>query len=66
MGESYLKIGKAFGWTVVYLGVMLFYTFLDVTVWRNVFPETAGWLNMIRTIICLLHEGRKTGVSHRY
>ena len=27
MGESYLKIGKAFGWTVVYLGVMLFYTF---------------------------------------
>lgn len=53
MGESYLKIGKAFGWTVVYLGVVLFYTFLDVTVWRNVFPETAGWLNTITTIICV-------------
>ena len=41
------------GGLVVYLGVMLFYTFLDVTVWRNVFPETAGWFNTITTIICV-------------
>lgn len=48
-----MKISKAFGWTGVYFGVMLFYTFLDVAVWRNVFPEIADWLAIITIIICV-------------
>lgn len=48
-----LKINKAILWVTVYLGVMIFYTALDVIVWRNLFPQFSDWLNIITIIICV-------------
>jgi len=46
-----LKIGGAIVWTAIYFAVMLFYTFLDVAVWRRAFPNFSGWLNIITITI---------------
>lgn len=50
--ENHLKIGGAIAWTALYFSVMLFYTFLDVAVWRKVFPKFSSWLNIITIVIC--------------
>lgn len=48
-----LTIGGAVGWTAIYFGVMLFYTFLNVAVWRKVFPGFSSWLNILTIAICV-------------
>lgn len=47
-----LKIGNAILWVTIYFGVMLFYTFLDVAVWRKFFPQFSHWINVITITIC--------------
>ncbi len=34
-----IKVSTALLLVVTFLEIMLFYTFLDVTVWRKVFPD---------------------------
>lgn len=48
-----MKIGLAVKWTAAYFGIMLFYTFLDLTLWRKLFPEFSDWLNTLTIIICI-------------
>ncbi len=52
MGENTLKIGNAIIWVVAYFGIMLFYTFLNVAVWRKAFPNYSEWINIIVIMIC--------------
>lgn len=52
MAQKTLKIGNAIFWVVVYFGIMLFYTFLDVEVWRNIFPRHSEWANIIVIMVC--------------
>lgn len=40
-------------WVAAYLGIMLFYTFLNVAVWRKLFPNYSEWLNTIVMMICV-------------
>lgn len=53
MKEFNLKIGTAFLLVVAYFGIMLFYTFLDVAVWRKVFPVFSNIINIITIAICI-------------
>ena len=53
MEEYSLKIGKAVLWVTAYLGIMLFYTLVDVAVWRKVFPKGSHWLNLITMLLCI-------------
>lgn len=53
MIEDKLKIGKAILWVAIYFGIMLFYTFLDVAVWRKCFPKYSNWLNIMTIMICV-------------
>jgi len=48
-----LKISSSIFWVAKYFAVMLFYTFLDIKVWRNVFPNFSGWLNVFTIVICV-------------
>lgn len=52
MGENTLGIGNAIIWVVAYLGIMLFYTFLNVAVWRKAFPIYSEWINIIVIMVC--------------
>ena len=52
MGENRLKIGNAIIWVVAYFGIMLFYTFLNVAVWRKAFPIYSEWINIIVIMLC--------------
>lgn len=69
MMEPNIKIGGAVFWVAVYFGVMLFYTFLDVAVWRKTTPQWSHWLNLITMVICvcvfLLILQNKTGYRVR-
>jgi hypothetical protein len=42
MGENTLKIRTAIIWVVAYFGIMLFYTFLNVAVWRMLLHSLFG------------------------
>ena len=53
MKEYNIKIGTAFLLVVAYFGIMLFYTFLDVAVWRKVFPDFSNIINIITIAICI-------------
>lgn len=53
MKEYNIKIGTAFLLVLAYFGIMLFYTFLDVAVWRKVFPNFSNIINMITIVICI-------------
>ncbi len=62
--KNNLSIGSSVFWVAVYFGFMLFYTFLDVAIWRKAFPQFSNWLNMITIVICVcvfLVLLRKTG-----
>ena len=48
-----IGIGHAVLWVIAYLIVMLFYTFMDVAVWRKVFPRISGWLNILTISFCI-------------
>lgn len=52
MGENPLKIGNALVWVAAYFGIMLFYTFLNVAVWRKTFPNHSEWINLAVITIC--------------
>lgn len=47
MKEYNISLGKAFLLTAAYFGVMLFYTFLDVALWRKISPTHSDILNII-------------------
>lgn len=51
-GES-MRPGEIILWVLGYLGVMLFYTALDVALWRKAFPKGARVLNLITMCLCL-------------
>ena len=53
MEQNTLKISNAIIWVVAYLGIMLFYTFLDVAVWRKIFPGFSEWINIVVIVICV-------------
>lgn len=53
MEKESLKAGTAVLWVAFYFAVMLFYTFLDVAVWRKVFPGFSDWLNVITICLCV-------------
>lgn len=53
MAEYSLKIHKAILWVSLYFGIMLFYTFLDITIWRKIFPEYSRLVHIITIIICV-------------
>ena len=53
MKQYNIKIGTAFLLVVAYFAIMLFYTFLDVAVWRNVFPNFSNIINIITITICI-------------
>ncbi len=42
-----LSASTAFLWVAIYFGVMLLYTFFDITVWRKIAPKYSNWLNII-------------------
>ncbi len=47
-----MKIGSAIVWSAAYFGVMLFYTSLNIAVWRKAFPNHSVWINIAVIIIC--------------
>lgn len=53
MKEYNIKVGTAFLLVIAYFGIMLFYTLLDVAVWRKVFPDFSNLLNIITIAICI-------------
>ncbi len=53
MKEYNIKISTALLWVVAYLGIMLFYTFLDVTIWRKIFPDFSNIINIITIMTCI-------------
>lgn len=53
MKEYNIKIGTAFLLVLAYFGIMLFYTFLDVAVWRKVFPDFSNIINIITIVVCI-------------
>lgn len=54
MKECNIKIDTAFLLIVAYFGVMLFYIFLDVAVWRRIFPDFSNIVNIITIAICIM------------
>jgi len=53
MKEYNIKIGTAFLLVLAYFGIMLFYTFLDVVVWRKVVPDFSNIINIVTIAICI-------------
>ncbi len=47
-----MKIGSAIVWSAAYFGIMLFYTFLNIAVWRKTFPNHSEWINIAVITIC--------------
>lgn len=54
MGANTLKISNAVIWVAAYFGIMLFYTFLNVTVWRKTFPKCSEWINLAVIVMCVV------------
>lgn len=52
MGEG-ISIGAGVLWVLAWFGVMLFYTFLDVSVWRKRTPGHAKVLNVLSIALCM-------------
>lgn len=51
--NSGISIGEGVLWVLVWFGVMLFYTLLDVAVWRKLAPGHAKLLNLISVAFCM-------------
>ena len=68
MKEYNIKIGTAFLLVLAYFGIMLFYTFLDVAVWRKVFPNFSNIINIVTIMVCIgifiVFLKRKIGRAH--
>lgn len=65
----HIKIGTAFLLAATYFGIMLFYTFLDVAVWRKVFSDFSDIMNIITIAVCIcvfiIFLKRRTGYQIR-
>lgn len=53
MSKGSLKLGGAVLWVAVYFCMMVFYTALDIMVWRTVFPAFSEWVNVMFIIVCV-------------
>lgn len=53
MGGYGIKFGEAILWVLLYFGIMLFYTFLDVAVWRKILPSCSNVLHVITMGVCV-------------
>ncbi len=51
--DNGLSVGEGALWVLAWFGVMLFYTFLDVAVWRKIAPSHAKLLNVISIALCM-------------
>lgn len=49
-----IKIKEAILWVAAYLGIMFFYTFLDIAVWRKILPKYSSGINVITIAICIV------------
>ena len=52
--DSGISIGEGVLWILGWFGVMLFYTLLDVAVWRKIAPGHARLLNLISVAFCMV------------
>ena len=52
--DSGISIGEGTLWILGWFGVMLFYTLLDVAVWRKIAPGHARLLNLISVAFCMV------------
>ncbi len=48
-----ISIGEGLLWVFIWFCFMLFYTFLDVAVWRKMAPDHERSLNLITTAVCM-------------
>ena len=48
-----ISIGKGILWVLVWFGFMIFYTVLDILIWRKIAPEQSRFLNLITVAICM-------------
>lgn len=52
--KSGISIGRGILWVLIWFGFMLFYTALDVAVWRKTAPLYEKYLNFFSIILCML------------
>lgn len=48
-----ISIGKGILWVLVWFGFMIFYTVLDISIWRKIASEQSRFLNLITVAICM-------------
>ena len=48
-----ISIVKGILWVLVWFGFMIFYTVLDILIWRKIAPEQSRFLNLITVAICM-------------
>ncbi len=48
-----ISIGEGALWVLAWVGVMVFYTLLDVAVWRKIAPRLARGLNLLTVAVCM-------------
>ena len=68
MNEFSISIGSSLLWVGLYFIIMLFYTFMDIAVWRKLFPKHSDIINLIAVTfwICgFLMLLEKTGYQMR-
>lgn len=51
MEGNKLKISNVIIWVTAYFGIMLFYTFLNVAVWRKAFPDYSEWFKTLLRVV---------------
>jgi len=51
--KSGISIGEGILWVLIWLGFMLLYTFLDIAVWRKLFPMKGKYLNFLSIVFCM-------------
>ena len=53
MSEFSISIGSSLLWVGLYFVFMLFYTFMDIAVWRKVFQKHSDIANLIAVAVCI-------------
>ena len=51
--DAGISLAEGVLWVLAWFGVMLFYTFLDVAVWRKIAPKKARLLNVASIALCM-------------
>ena len=51
--DAGISLAEGVLWVLAWFGVMLFYTFLDVAVWRKIAPKKARLLNVVSIALCM-------------